>query len=93
MSPGFTILSNLKNRYKQIRTVEIILLSIFVALIAFSSLYVLKANFTTQLITSVLLGIAAFVIRFLQLGLHKISEASVAAYLNTRYAEVEASAD
>jgi hypothetical protein len=25
MSPGFTILSNLKNRYKQIRTVEIIL--------------------------------------------------------------------
>lgn len=93
MSPGFTILSNLKNRYKQIRTVEIILLSVFVALIAFSSLYMLNANFLTQLITSILLGIAAFIIRFFQLGLHKISEASVAAYLNTRYAEVEASAD
>lgn len=93
MSPGFTILSNLKTRYKQIRTVEIILLSAFVALIAFSILYVLNANFITQLITSVLLGIAAFIIRFFQLGLHKISEASVAAYLNTRYAEVEASAD
>jgi hypothetical protein len=46
-----------------------------------------------QVILSILAAVTTYVIRFFQIGLHKISERSIAAFLNTQYAELTASAD
>ncbi len=93
MITGLTILSKLRSRYLRLRTVEAALFAIFIALISFAGLHVLRTNPVTQVVLSVLLGIAAFIVRFFQLGLHKISEESIAAFLNARYKELGASTD
>jgi hypothetical protein len=77
----------------RLRIVEVALFACFAAFVAFSSLYVLRTNSVLQGIASVLVGITAFSIRFFQLGLNKISEKSIAAFLNTEYTELRASAD
>jgi hypothetical protein len=93
MSVGSTILSKLKSRYVRLRTVEVALFGIFIALISFAGLFALNTNLIAQVIGSVLFGVIAFVGRFYQLGLHKISEESIATFLNIQYAELNSSAD
>lgn len=93
MKEGLTILSGLKARYKLTRMVECILFSIFIALLSFVALSVLTAGTKGPVVSSFLLGLAAFIFRFFQLGLHKVSEVSMAAFLNTGYPELQGSAD
>jgi hypothetical protein len=93
MSAGLTILSKLKIRYRLIRVVEVSLFALFVVFISFGSLQVLRTGFVTQVIVSMVTGITAFVIRFVQLGLHTVSEETIAAFLNAQYPESGASAD
>lgn len=93
MSAGSTILLKLKSRYIRLRTVEVALFALFIALFSFAGLSTLDTNLTTQVIGCILVGVTTFVVRFYQLGLHKLSEGSIAAFLNTRYAELNASAD
>lgn len=93
MKDGLTILSGLKARYKLTRMVECILFSIFIALLSFGTLSVLTADTRGQVVSSFLLGLAAFIFRFFQLRLHKVSEVSIAAFLNTGYPELQGSAD
>jgi hypothetical protein len=72
---------------------EVALFAIFIALISFAAMKVLQTSQPIQVALPVLTGISIFLIRFFQLGLHKISEQSIATYLNTQYAELNASAD
>lgn len=93
MIAGLTILSKLKSRYVRLRTLEVLLFAMFIGLISFACLYAFPTSLITQLGFSALLGVTAFILRFFQLGLHKTSEESIAAFLNTQYAELHASTD
>lgn len=93
MNLEITILSKLKNRYLRLRLTEVFLIAIFVASITFVSLYVLQIPALTRALTSLLAGVAGFVFRSVQLRLHKITAASVASFLNTRYEVLAGSTD
>lgn len=93
MSSGFAIVSKLKSRYVRLRMAETVLWASAIAFIAFAVLSMLNTNQLTTVCLSVLVGIIAFISRFVYLGLHTITEASMVAFLNTRYAELQGSAD
>lgn len=93
MSEGITILTTLKSRYIRIRMAEIALLGFFIMLIVYSSLLFLNMTSANQIILTALSGMIAMVIRVFQVQLHKTSEKSIAAFLNTRFTELNASAE
>ncbi len=93
MNPGIAILSKLKNRYILIRLIEILLLSISVALISLCVFYLLNVSLTKEIVLTAFVTIIVFFLRFFQLGLHKVSEESIAVFLNTRYTELKGSTD
>lgn len=93
MNSGVTILSKLKNRYVRLRIIESVLLAGSIGLVLFTVLSVLQLNPLTKTGISVLAASVAFSIRYIQLGLHSLSEASMAAFLNTQYAQLQGSTD
>lgn len=93
MSANKTILTELKTRYIRIRVIETLFLSIAVSLVLYGGFYFLNTNSTSRIVFSACAGIAVFIFRFFQLNLHRITEKSVAAFLNLRYAELSAGAD
>lgn len=93
MKSGITILTTLKQRYVRLRIIESCMLAVAVGLAAYSLLYVLEANTTTRLATAIVLAIGVFLLRFFQLGLQRISEISIAKFLDNRYPQLKASTD
>jgi hypothetical protein len=93
MSKGLTILSRLKKQYLRIRLTEILLLAIGVMLLIWSTCTVFNSSKPLQAIATIICGIAAFSIRFMQIGLHRTSEKSIVSFLNVKYEEFHASAD
>lgn len=93
MSAGKTILTQLKLKYIRIRVIESVLLSIAIALLLYGVLYVLNVTLINRTVVSTLAGVLTFLLRFFHIGLHRITEKSVAAFLNIHYAEVSGSAD
>lgn len=93
MSAGKTILTQLKSRYIRIRVAECALLAISVGLITNGVLSVTDITLINKIIISAFAGVVTFFVRFFQLGLHRITEKSIAAFLNIHYTEVTGSAD
>lgn len=93
MSARKTILTKLKLRYLRIRVTECALLAISISLLVYGAFSVLDAAFVSRTIFSILAGVLTFIVRFFQLGLHRITEKSVAMFLNFHYPEVTSSAD
>jgi uncharacterized protein YacL len=93
MSKGLTILSRLKKQYLRIRLTEILLLAIGVMLLIWSTCTVFNSSKPLQVIATIICGIVAFSIRFIQIGLHKTSEKSIVSFLNIKYEGFNASAD
>lgn len=92
MSEGVTILSKLKKRYLRLRIAETLLLTAAVAIISYCALSLFNSSFL-NIIIAFIGGIITFVFRFINLSLHKITEKSVASFLNTTYAELNSSTD
>lgn len=93
MKSGITILTTLKQRYVRLRIIESCLLAVSVGILAYSLLYMLETNTTTRITAAVVLAIGVFLARFFQLGLQRISESSVAKFLDYRYPQLKASTD
>lgn len=93
MNKGLTILSRLKKQYLRLRLTEILLLAIGVMLLIWSTCTVFNSSKPLQAIATIICGIAAFSIRFMQIGLHRTSEKSIVSFLNVKYEEFHASVD
>lgn len=93
MSSFESYLPGLKNRYRRLRIAETALLVLGIALAVFA----LAGSFGWQALPSVLFaGIAAvtaFVIRYRQLGIHRLNEQQIATYLNRQFPNLQDSTD
>lgn len=93
MSEDKTILTELKNKYIRIRIAEILLLTLGLTLLLYCVLRIIDITLGAQIAVLLFASILVFTFRFFQLDLHRITEKSVASFLNTRYAELSGGVD
>lgn len=93
MSAGKTILTQLKSRYIRIRVIECLLLALAVDMVLLGILSVFNLAGAIPIIISAATSILIFVARFFHVGLHRVTERSIASFLNVTYAEMAGSAD
>lgn len=93
MNNSHTLLTQLKQRYLLQRLAEAMLLGVAVGIFGWCILTYAGSTLSAKITTTGALTVIAVAIRYFYLGLNKVSEQSIATFLNTKYEQLHASTD
>ncbi len=84
---------SLKNRYIVLRATETVLISIAMAMLTFSVSGFLIVSLLTKVAIAAFSGLLLFSFRVIQLNLHRFNNVNVVQFVNSRYPDLQESAD
>lgn len=87
------ILTQLKHRYKTLRLAETGLLAIAIGVLSWSLLSYFGVTLPVKALVTGMILLASMSMRYFQLGLNKVTEQRIAAFLNATYQQLHASTD
>lgn len=93
MSTHSIILSRLKQRYLSIRIVELLLLALLIGLLVWGALTFFASALWVKVAAASVCALTGVIIRYFQLRLHRVTEQTLADFLNARYQQLHASTD